>query len=388
MNDWRADRLNQLPPYLFVEIDRQKRKAIAAGKDVIDFGVGDPDKPTPGFIIDRMAQAIRDPANHTYPFGVGVPEFRQAAAEFFARRFGVSLDPQTELVVLIGSKEGLGHLPLAVVNPGDTVLIPQPAYPAYQAATIFAGGKPYHLDLSEDRHWLPDLDAVPPDVCRAAKLMFLNYPNNPTGAFASLAFFEDAVAFARRHDILIAQDAAYSELYFEEAPPSILQIKGAADVAVEFHSLSKTFNMTGWRLAYVAGNRSALAALAQVKSNVDSGQFNAVQWAGQEALSHPDHVEVRAMLDVYRRRRDVVVEGLRNAGLHVARPAATFYVWARCPDGFTSMEFAAKLLDEAAVVVVPGLGFGRPGEGYFRMALTVSIERTREAMARLAEVRA
>lgn len=387
MNEWQAQWLDELPPYLFVEIDRRKREAIAAGKEVIDFGVGDPDKPTPTFIIDRMAEAVRDPANHTYPFGVGVPQFRQAAAEFFGRRFGVPVDPQTELVVLIGSKEGLGHLPLAVVNPGDTVIIPQPAYPVYQAATIFAGGKPYHLNLSEDRHWLPDFDSIPAEVCRAAKLMFLNYPNNPTGAFAWLPFFEDAVAFARQHDILIAQDAAYSEVYFAEAPPSILQVKGAAEVAVEFHSLSKTFNMTGWRLGYAVGNASALAALARVKSNVDSGQFNAIQWAGREALCHPDHVEVRAMLDVYRERRDLVVEGLREAGLQVAKPAATFYVWARCPDGYTSMEFATKLLEEAAVVVVPGVGFGQAGEGYFRMALTVSTTRTREALARLAQVK-
>jgi LL-diaminopimelate aminotransferase len=388
MNTWQARRLDELPAYLLVEIDRKKRQAIAAGRDVIDFGVGDPDKPTPTFIIDRMAEAIRDPANHSYAFGVGVPQFREAAAEFLGRRFGVSIDATEELVVLIGSKEGLGHLPLAVVNPGETVLIPQPAYPAYQAATVLAGAEPYYMNLSEDRHWLPDFDAIPADVCRAARLMFLNYPNNPTGAFAPLSFLEDAVAFARRHDILIAHDAAYSELYFAEAPPSILQVKGAAEVAVEFHSLSKTYNMTGWRLGFAAGNASAVAALARVKSNLDSGQFNAIQWAGYEALSHPDHVEVRALLDVYRRRRDLVVEELRAAGLQAAEPAATFYVWARCPDGYTSMEFATKLLDEAAVVVVPGIGFGQPGEGYFRMALTVSEERTREALARLARMKA
>jgi len=388
MTDWRANRLGELPPYLFLEIDRRKREAIAAGRDVIDFGVGDPDKPTPRFVVDRMAEAIRDPANHTYPFGVGVPEFRQATCEFFQRRFGVRLDPQRELVVLIGSKEGLAHLPLAVVDPGQTVLVPQPGYPAYQAAAVFAGARPYHLDLRADRGWLPDLEAIPADVRASARLMYLNYPNNPTGALAPLSFFEDAVAFARENGILIAQDAAYSELYFGEAPPSILQVPGAGDLAVEFHSLSKTFNMTGWRLAYAVGNASALAALAAVKSNVDSGQFNAIQWAGQEAISHPDHVEVRAMLDVYRTRRDMVVEALGAMGIAVAPPQATFYLWAPCPEGYSSMDFATRLLDEADVVIVPGAGFGQPGEGYFRMSLTVPTERIREALDRMVKVKA
>ena len=387
MTQWRANRLGELPPYLFAEIDRKKREAIASGKDVIDLGVGDPDTPTPKFVVDRMAKAIRDPANHTYPFGVGVPEFRQATAEFLQRRFGLKIDPQHELLVLIGSKEGLAHLPLAVVNPGETVLIPQPAYPAYQAATIFAGARPYHLNLSADRGWLPDLDAIPPDVCAAAKLMYLNYPNNPTGAYAPLSFFEDAVAFARRHDILIAQDAPYSELYYNEAPPSILQVPGAADVAIEFHSLSKTFNMTGWRLGFAVGNASALASLARLKSNVDSGQFSAIQWAGHEAISHPDHVEVRAMLDVYRTRRDMVIEGLRAIGLDATPPPATFYVWTPCPEGYSSMDFATRLLEQAAVVVVPGVGFGQPGEGYFRISLTVPTERLREAIDRMAKVK-
>ncbi len=388
MTDWRADRLAELPPYLFVDIDRKKREAIAAGKDVIDLGVGDPDKPTPSFIIDRMANAIREPVNHTYSFNAGVPEFRQAAVDYLKNRFGVQVDPHKELVVLIGSKEGLAHLPLGVLNPGETALIPQPGYPAYQAATIFAGGKPYFMELTEQRGWLPDLDAIPAEVCDAAKLMFLNYPNNPTGAFAPLSFFEDVVDFALQHRILIVQDAPYCELYFNEAPPSILQVPRASEVAIEFHSLSKTFNMTGWRLAFAAGNESAVTALAKVKSNVDSGQFRAVQWAGQEAISHPDHVEIRALLDSYRRRREMVVDALGRMGILVTPPPATFYIWARCPEGYTSMEFAGKVLDEAAVVIVPGAGLGKAGEGYFRMSLTVPTERIREALDRMSKVKA
>ncbi len=383
----RAERLNALPPYLFMEIDRRKREAIAAGKDVIDLGVADPDRPTPGFIIRRMQEAVADPRNHRYPFDEGVPEFRQAAAAWFEQRFGVSLDPKTELITLIGSKEGIGHLPIGVVNPGDYVLVPQPGYPVYFSATIFAGGTPYIMDLTEERGWLPDLDAIPRDICRRASLMYLNYPNNPTAATAPREFFEKAVAFAREHDILIAQDAAYSEVYFGRRPMSILEIPGARDVAVEFHSLSKTFNMTGWRLGFVAGNKDAVAALAKVKSNLDSGQFNAIQWAGVEAYRNIDHVEVRAMQDLYRERRDVLVEGLERIGISVRKPDATFYIWARCPNGLDSMTFVGKLLDEISVVVIPGIGFGRCAEGYFRAALTMDTERIREAVARIATLR-
>lgn len=279
MTAWWADRLGELPPYLFVEIDRRKREAIAAGRDVIDFGVGDPDLPTHEFIIDRMTAALRRPGNHRYALGVGSVEFRKTVAEYFHARFGVSLDPQTEIVSLIGSKEGLGHLPTAVVNPGDVVLIPDPGYPVYIGGTIFAGGKCHMMPLTEERDWLPDLDAIPAEVCRRARLMFLNYPNNPTSACASPVFFERAVAFAKKHDILLAQDAAYCDLFLdaEHRPHSILEISGAKETAIEFHSLSKTFNMTGWRVGFAVGNRDALAALAKVKNNMDSGVFGAVQ---------------------------------------------------------------------------------------------------------------
>ena len=383
----RAERLNALPPYLFLEIDRKKRAAIAAGKDVIDLGVADPDRPTPSFIIQRMQEAVADPKNHRYPFDEGVPEFREQAAAWFAARFGVRVDPKTELITLIGSKEGIGHLPIGVVNPGDYVLVPQPGYPVYLSATIFAGGVPYIMDLTEERDFLPDLEAVPTDVRRRASLMYLNYPNNPTAAVATRAFFEQAVAFARKHDILIAQDAAYSEIFFETKPPSILEIPGAKEVAVEFHSLSKTFNMTGWRLGFVAGNADAVAALARVKSNLDSGQFNAIQWAGVEALRNADHPDVQAMRDLYRLRRDILVEGLQRIGLRVRKPQASFYVWAACPDGYDSMGFVNKLLDEYSVVTIPGVGFGKAGEGYFRAALTMDTDRIREAVRRIEKAR-
>ncbi len=388
MTTWWADRLSELPPYLFVEIDRRKREAIAAGRDVIDFGVGDPDLPTHGFIVERMADAVRQPANHRYPLGLGTLEFRKAAAQFFERRFGVGLDPQSEVLALIGSKEGLGHFPTAVVNPGQVVLIPDPGYPVYTGGTIFAGGKCHYMALTEDRGWLPALEDIPADVRRAARLMYLNYPNNPTAACATLSFFEQAVAFAREHRILVAQDAAYSEVYFhaDRPPPSILQVDGAKDVAVEFHSLSKMFNMTGWRVGFAVGNPEALAALARVKNNIDSGVFGAVQEAAIEALRGLQRPEVQAHIGpngVYRRRRDVLVGGLREAGWSVAQPEATFYVWARCPKGTDSMGAAARLLRDADVVAIPGVGFGAGGEGYVRFALTVEEKRIAQAVARL-----
>ncbi len=385
---WQAERLSQLPPYLFVEIDRKKREAIAAGRDVIDFGVGDPDQPTPRFLVDRMAEAIRKPANHRYAFGAGSLDFRRTVAEFFHRRFGVRLDPNGEIVALLGSKEGIAHLPTAVVNPGETVLVPEPGYPVYVGGTIFAGGTCHTMPLTESNGWLPVLEDIPKEVRRRAKLMYLNYPNNPTGACAPLSFFERAVAFAREHRILIAQDAAYSELYFDrdDPPPSVLQVDGAKEVAIEMHSLSKTFNMTGWRVAFAVGNREALAALAKVKSNADSGVFGAIQETAIEALNGLDRAEITGQFESYRRRRDVIVAGLREAGWSVTAPRATFYVWARCPAGHDSMSVASRLLDEADVVVVPGAGFGPCGEGYVRLAMTVDEDRTREAARRIARM--
>jgi LL-diaminopimelate aminotransferase len=385
----RASRLDKLPPYLFIEIDRKKREAVATGKDVIDFGVGDPDQPTPRFIIDRMAKAIYDPKNHRYPFDTGVPAFRETAAAWFRNRFGVTLDPHKEMLVLIGSKEGLGHLPLAVIEPGDLALIPTPGYPVYQAATIFAGGVPHVMPLTEQRGYLPDLDEIPAEILDKTALLFLNYPNNPTGAVAPLAFYEKCVALARRHDFIVCSDAAYSEMYYDEAdrPQSILEVPGAKDVCVEMHSLSKTFNMTGWRIAFAVGSAEVLAALAKVKGNMDSGAFNAVQEAGAAALREIERSEVAEIRRTYKARRDLLVAGLARAGFGVQPPPATFYVWARCPAGYDSMPCATRMLDEAAIVAIPGVGFGPAGEGYVRFALTVERERITEANERLARLK-
>jgi LL-diaminopimelate aminotransferase len=381
-----ADRLDQLPPYLFVEIDRKKREAIAAGRDVIDFGVGDPDLPTHQFIVDVMAESIRKPANHRYAAGAGSAEYRGAIAAFFARRFGVTLDPATEVLALLGSKEGLCHLPTGVLNPGQTALIPDPCYPVYIAGTLFAGGQCHIMALQEESGWLPDLDAIPASALDNARLLYLNYPNNPTAACAPLSFFEKAVAFAHKHGLLIVQDAAYSEMGYDTPPPSILQIPGAKDVAIELHSFSKTFNMTGWRAAFAVGNAKAVAALAKVKNNVDSGIFGAVQEAAIAALAGIDRPEIAEQKQIYRRRRDILVSGLREAGWSVASPQATFYVWVRCPQGLDSMTVASRILAEGNVVVIPGVGFGQRGEGYIRFALTVPESRTREAAQRVAKM--
>lgn len=384
----RASRLDQLPPYLFIEIDRRKRAAIAAGKDVIDFGVGDPDRPTPTFIIDRMARTIYDPRNHRYPYDAGYPEFKQAAASWLAGRFGVRVDPAAEILTLIGSKEGLGHLPLAVLNPGEMALVPTPGYPVYNAATLFAGGVTHWMPLAEERGFLPDLDAIPAGVLAKTRLMFLNYPNNPTGAVASVEFFEKAVALARRHGFLICSDAPYSETFFDDndRPPSILQVPGAKECCIEMHSLSKTFNMTGWRIAFAVGNADVLAALAKVKGNMDSGAFGAVQQAAALALEQIDHPDVAAIRRTYRERRDALVPVLRQAGFATAMPRATFFVWSRCPAGYDSMGCATKLLEEAAIVAIPGVGFGPQGEGYVRFALTVEVDRIGEAGRRMGAV--
>lgn len=382
----RADRLSKLPPYLFVEIDRKKKEAIEAGRDVIDFGVGDPDTPTPKFIIDRMAEAIYDPANHRYAFGIGMRQFRETVAAYFLKRFGESLDPESEVLALLGSKEGIGHLPTALINPGDVVLVPEPGYPVYTSGTVFAGGACYIMPLREENGWLPVLADIPEDVARRAKLMHINYPNNPTAAVAPLAFFEEVVQFARRHEIWVAQDAPYVDLYYGDPPPSIMQVGGAKDVAIEFHSFSKTFSMTGWRLAFAVGNRDVLASLAKVKSNLDSGVFQAVQYAGIAALTGMDRDEVRALIEMYRRRRDVLVGGLREAGWPVTAPEATFYVWAKCPARAASGPVASRLLDEADVVAIPGAGLGSGGERFVRFSLTVSEARTRDAVERISRL--
>ncbi len=384
----RSERLQALPPYLFAEIDRKRRAARAAGHDVIDFGVGDPDQPTHEFIIERMIQAVRKPENHVYPLGGGSAEFRRQVAAFVRRRYGVEVDPQREVLALIGTKEGIGHLPLALVNPGQTVLVPSPGYPVYRVGTVFAGGEPYLMELTEETGWLPDFDRIPTEVTRNAVLMFLNYPNNPTGATATREFYERAVAFAMRRNLWIAQDAAYNELYLDaERPPSILEVPGARDVAIEFHSASKTFNMTGWRVGFAVGNAELIAALASVKANLDSGVFGAVQEAACEAYAGSERPELERMRELYRQRAEVLCTGLRRLGFGAAPPRATFYVWARVPSGYDSMTVCNRLLDEAHVVGVPGVGFGPTGEGYVRFALNVPVERIRVALERMGSLK-
>lgn len=378
-----AERLRRLPPYLFAEIDRKKREVRARGVDVIDLGIGDPDLPTPPHIVQALQKAAPDPENHRYPSYEGMPAFRQAVADWYAKRFNVRLDPEQEVLTLIGSKEGTAHMPLAFVNPGDVVLVPDPGYPVYAAGTWFAGGEVHWMPLRRENRFLPDLDAVPVNVARRAKLMYLNYPNNPTSAVATRDFFVRAVAFARSHGILVCHDLMYSELKFDGfEPPSILEVEGAREAAVEFHSLSKTYSMTGWRLGFCVGNASAVAGLGKIKTNVDSGVFPAVQHAGIAALTGPQEA-TEQYRRTYQQRRDIVVEGLRALGWEVDVPRATFFVWAPVPDGLDSRRFATRLLEEVGVVVTPGVGFGPSGEGFYRIALTVAEARLAEAMKRL-----
>lgn len=380
------DRLKKLPPYLFVEVERRKRELQAKGKDVIDLGVGDPDLASPDFVIEALTQAARDPKNHHYALDAGMPELRETFARWFHERFGVKLDPTEEVLPLIGSKEGLAHFPLAVLNPGDVALVPDPCYPVYKSATHLAGGIPHLLPLLESRDFLPDLSALEAEVLERSRLLFLNYPNNPTAACASREFFERAVAFGHEHGILIAQDAAYSEITFDgTVAPSILEIDGAKEVAVEFHSLSKTFNMTGWRIGFAVGNREALRLLAKVKSNVDSGIFQAIQLAGKRALEKGAPF-VKENLQVYKRRRDLFVSGLNRLGWKVPLPKGTFYLWIPVPPGYTSQELALQLLEKTHVVVTPGNGFGPNGEGYIRATLTISEDRLEEALKRIQKI--
>ena len=379
-----AQRLSKLPPYLFAEIDRLKQDAIRRGMDIINLGVGDPDLPTPSHIIARMQEASADPRNHQYPSYEGMLSFRQAVADWYSKRFGVTLDPQTEVLSLIGSKEGIGHIPLAFIDPGDVVLVPDPGYPVYQAGTVFADGIPYFMPLTRERSFLPDLEAIPPEVLNKARLMFLNYPNNPTAAVASRAFFAEAVAFARRHRLILCHDAAYSEMAYDGyLPESLLAVEGAKDVAIEYHSLSKTYNMTGWRIGFAVGCREVLSGLGRIKTNLDSGVFQAVQEAAIAALNGPQEC-VEAMRAVYKERRDALVDGLSALGFTVDRPQATFYVWIGVPKGHTSASLASALLSETGIVMTPGIGFGRSGEGYIRAALTVDVSRIKEAVERIA----
>jgi len=381
-----STRIKTLPPYLFAELDRKKEEVRARGVDIIDLGVGDPDRPTPKHIVDRMKRETAIPANHQYPSYEGLLSFRSAAANWYRRRFGVSLDPSSEVVTLIGSKEGIAHFPLAFVNPGDGVLVPDPGYPVYHIATMFAGGRSHFMPLLRENGFLPDLDRVPRSVLAKAKILFLNYPNNPTSAVADWKFYRKVLGFAEEHDLIVAHDVAYTEIYFDaKKPMSILELPGAKKRCIEFHSLSKTYNMTGWRIGFAVGNPELVAGIGKVKTNVDSGVFQAVQGAGIEALTSGDEI-TDAIRRTYRERRDILVPGLRALGLDPVEPRATFYVWIPVPKGYTSASFCSHLMEEAGIVTTPGNGFGKSGEGYIRIALTKEKVRIREALSRMQKV--
>jgi len=382
MNIEFSERLKDIPPYLFVEIDKAKREARAQGRDIIDLGIGDPDTPTPEFVIEAMNKAVASANNHHYALDAGLPRLREAIVNWYRKRFSVQLDLNSEVYPLIGSKEGLTHMPLGLINPKDKVLVPDPCYPAYRSAVILAGGKVVNMPLMQKNKFLPALEKI-----KDAKLMYLNYPNNPTSAVADKGFLEQIVSLAKEKGMMIASDLAYSEIYFDGVrPPSILEVEGARDIAVEFHSLSKTFNMTGWRIGWVCGNADMIKAIAKVKANVDSGIFQAIQGAGIAALEADDSYPEQ-MRSVYQERRDYLINGLRSIGWKIEPPQATFYVWAKIPKKFKdSMETAKAFLEKANIVATPGVGFGQAGEGYVRMALTVAKERINEAVDRLKEV--
>ncbi len=377
-----SERLKVLPPYLFAAIDKKKREKAAQGADIIDLGIGDPDLPTPEPIVEAAKIAVAKSEYHRYPSYEGMYVFRKAVVDWYKKRFGILLDPDKEVVTLIGSKEGIAHFPMAFINPGDYVLCPDPGYPVYKISTIFSGGIPYMLPLKEENGFLPDIDSIPQGVLQKTKIIWVNYPNNPTSAKAPDEFYKKLIDFAHKYKIIIASDLAYSEIYFSVPPKSILEFDGAKDVAIEFHSLSKTYNMTGWRIGMAVGNRSLVAGLGKIKTNVDSGQFQAIQEASIKALSLDDDI-VQNLRDIYKERRTIMVEALKSAGFDVIDSDATFYLWIKVPKGYTSASFAELLLDKLAIVVTPGSGFGEAGEGYFRISLTVDTDRLREAANRI-----
>ncbi|MFH2069096.1 MAG: LL-diaminopimelate aminotransferase [Candidatus Omnitrophota bacterium] len=377
-------RLQKLPPYLFIEIDRKKRKLQESGVDVIDFGIGDPDTPTPDFVISAMQEAVARPEYHRYPLGRGKIFFRQACAAWFEKRFGVALNPDKEVVALIGSKEGIGHLPFAFLNQDEVTLTPEPGYPVYGNATIMAGGEPFFMPLKEANGFLPDLSAIPGSVLKKARLIFLNYPNNPTGAAAPDSFWKEAISFCGKHGIILASDAAYSEVYYGERSKSLFQFPGGKEVGVEFHSLSKTFNMTGWRVGFACGNEKVLAGLAAVKENLDSGVFEAIQAAGSAALAASEEF-TEGLRRMYRFRMETLVSGLNKLGISCRIPAGTFYLWVKTPEGENSTQFSTRLLEKFGIITTPGRGFGSSGDGYVRFSITLDESRIKEALSRLSK---
>jgi len=378
-----AKRLDRLPPYLFVDINRRIADLRAKGIDIVTFAIGDPDLPTPAHIIERLCKEAHVPANHRYPESDGLPELHEAIADWYKARFDVELDPDTEVLPLIGSKEGIGHLALCFVEADKVVLVPDPGYPVYSMSTIIAGGVPHFVPLKEENGYLPDLEAIPQSVVSKATMMWLNYPNNPTGAGASLEFFDRAAEFGRKNDILMCHDAPYTEVYFDgNKPPSFMQAKGAKDVGVEFHSLSKTYHMTGWRIGMVVGNKDAIRALFTVKSNLDSGIPQAIQLAAVEALRGSQAI-VSEHNDIFQRRRDKLVKVLSEIGLKARVPDGAFYVWAKVPDGYSCVDLTRELLEQVHVAVTPGIGYGARGENYIRFSITLSDDRLEEGIQRL-----
>jgi LL-diaminopimelate aminotransferase len=379
-----ADRIKSLPPYLFAEIDRKIAKKKAEGVDIIDLGVGDPDIPTPEHIVNACCEAAKKPENHRYPSYVGMLAFRGAVAERYERDYGLDLDPKGEVITLMGSKEGIYHAHFALLNPGDVVLYSSPGYPVPPVAAAFAGGVPHPMPLKKENNFLPDLEAIPEDTAKAAKMMWINYPNNPTAAVADVGFYKEVVDFASDNDIIVCSDEAYAAISYDSKHPTFLEVGGAMDVGIAFDSLSKTYNMTGWRIGYAVGKSEIISALGKVKTNVDSGASQIIQEAGIKALNGPQDC-VKENIKIYKERRDALVDGLNGIGMPCQKPKATFYIWLGVPGG-DSMAFAGKLLDDAGIVCTPGIGFGEHGEGFVRFALTQSVERIKEAVDRIGGV--
>jgi LL-diaminopimelate aminotransferase len=379
-----ARRIENLPPYLFVEISRKIAERKAKGEDVVSFAIGDPDIPTPSHIIKRLCQAAQDPANHRYPESEGLPELRKAIAEWYKKRFNVSFDPDKEVLPLIGAKEGIAHIALCFIDPGDIALVPDPGYPVYSVGTMLAGGKPYYLPLYEKNNFLPDFDSVPAHIVKRAKLLWINYPNNPTGAVADLGFFNRVVEFARKNNLAVCHDGPYTEVAFDGyQSASFMQADGAKEVGVEFHTLSKSYNMTGWRIGMVVGNAMMVDALKRVKSNMDSGIPQAIQYAAIEALGGSQDC-IQEHNAIYQKRRDLMVEMLNSIGLEAKPPKASLYVWVKVPEGYNSVGFATDLLEQVGVVVTPGIGYGKHGEGYVRLSLTIPDAGLVKGLSRLA----
>ncbi len=381
-----ARRLDNAPPYLFVEIETNIKMAQERGVDVINLGIGDPDIPTPDFIVNKLVEAVKNPIYHSYPEYSGCREFREAVARYYKKRFNVLIDPETEVVALLGSKEGIAHIFFALVNDCDFTLVPDPQYPVYKLATALTGGVPYPMPLLAPNGYLPDLTVIPKEVAERSKILFVNYPNNPTGTVANLEFFQKIVDYGIENEIVVCNDNAYSEFTFDGiVAPSILQAEGAMRTAIEFHSLSKSYNMTGWRIGYAVGCREVISKLKKMKENIDSGVFTAIQIAGIEALENGDEF-AKSMCKIYENRRNIAMKELKRCGFEFTVPQGAFYIWVKVPKGYTSKQFSNMLLEKTGVVVAPGSGYGQSGEGYIRISLTIAEERLKEAFERISQI--